>query len=336
MISLKRHMSQHAEDTLSAVLDCYGGLVDAVAASAGRVCPAVGQQCSQGLRLLAERLCAAVSPSAVTETGREIQSQVDAWGTRAGEYYGRKTVEIRELLVIMAEAAAAASQRNQDHRRQFTAVSEQLNKAGDLEDLAQIRQLVRRTASEIKTGAERMAEENEQSVAALRTEVAAYQRRLEAAEAQAEKDELTGLLNRAGLTRALEARIRAGRPFCLLMADLNEFKRLNDRFGHLAGDEVLKTFGVELRAQFRALDVVARWGGDEFVVLIDAADSEIQTRMEAVRHWVFGDYTVTVDGKPRKTRVTAAMGLASWQPGMTAARLFAAADAAMYRDKARR
>jgi diguanylate cyclase (GGDEF)-like protein len=116
---------------------------------------------------------------------------------------------------------------------------------------------------------------------------------------------------------------------------LDNFKQTNDLYGHPAGDTLLKQFATELRAFFRSTDIVSRWGGDEFLVIIDCYAEEARERVEPVKKWVCGDYSIKVGGQTRKVSVSASVGLASWRAGDTADALIARADTAMYLEKAR-
>jgi diguanylate cyclase (GGDEF)-like protein len=95
--------------------------------------------------------------------------------------------------------------------------------------------------------------------------------------AAARTDPLTGMLNRRGFHERFDLEIerssRSGEPFALLLGDLDEFKRLNDRFGHIAGDEALAAVGATLRDASRAIDTAARIGGEEFVLLMPGTAS---------------------------------------------------------------
>ena len=330
MISLRGAIEQHREELLHSVLDCCRAVVGAVAENGARVCPPVANTFQQNLVALCDRLASATAPWDVSRTDEQIGREIEDWSTRASEYYRRKAGEIRDVMMAMNEAAKSVADRDERYRAQFSQVSTQLQQIGDLEDLTRIKQIVQTSVGELRSCVDRMVEDGRQSVASLRTQLAAYEKRLEEAERASSTDTLTGLLNRAGVEREIGVRIRAARAFCLVVADLNGFKAINDTHGHAAGDELLKAFAHEFKGQFRTHDAVGRWGGDEFVVLLDGPESEVRMRMDGVRRWVLGEYPLP-DGV--KVTVGAAIGIAAWREGQTAGQLFAEADRAMYAEK---
>ncbi|MBL7255712.1 EAL domain-containing protein [Actinoplanes sp. LDG1-01] len=142
-------------------------------------------------------------------------------------------------------------------------------------------------------------------------------------------DPLTGLANRTGLEDAIAIAARRGEPAALLLIDLDDFKLINDAYGHAAGDTVLTEFGHHLRAVVRAKDTCARIGGDEFAVLLTggaAPDVVAQRILGALTaHPVrLGEDTVLVH---------ASIGLTDARPGDTTKELMRRADLAMYAAK---
>jgi len=137
------------------------------------------------------------------------------------------------------------------------------------------------------------------------------------------------------IERELELRASQGGPFSVIYVDLNGFKQINDTLGHVAGDDLLRQFAGELRTAFRMADIVGRWGGDEFLVLVDGDFPEAVTRTERIKKWVDGKYVLTTESGIRKVQVSAASGVATWQAGDTARTILQRADAAMYQNKER-
>ncbi len=99
-------------------------------------------------------------------------------------------------------------------------------------------------------------------------------RSFERTQIQARTDALTGLANRRSAEVRLRQAVRAGRPFVLVLADLDRFKSLNDTYGHRAGDEALRLFATVVRDGVRPQDLASRWGGEEFCFLLDGMDAE--------------------------------------------------------------
>src|SRR5204862_5558047 len=102
--------------------------------------------------------------------------------------------------------------------------------------------------------------------------------RFEALEQLAATDPLTGLANRRGCEKSIAGEIsraeRERKPLSCIMLDIDRFKQVNDTMGHQAGDQVLRDLSTMLRQSVRAYDIVARWGGEEFLLILPGADLE--------------------------------------------------------------
>jgi two-component system cell cycle response regulator len=160
---------------------------------------------------------------------------------------------------------------------------------------------------------------------------------IEETQRQASTDSLTGLLNRRAVIRALEVELarseRHAYPLSVLLLDIDHFKSVNDRRGHAAGDQVLSRIGSLLAASMRKSDLGARWGGEEFVVVLmstDLAGGRIVA--ERIRADVEALEILDMDAQP--IRVTASVGLATLRDTDTLHALVDRADRAMYSAKA--
>jgi diguanylate cyclase (GGDEF)-like protein len=115
----------------------------------------------------------------------------------------------------------------------------------------------------------------------------------------------------------------------VVVADLDWFKKVNDRFGHPAGDNVLREFADLLRESLRDVDVAGRWGGEEFLLVLPGTDLAGGAKVaDRIRRALAGRIVLSVDGAP--IPVTASFGVAAYPAAATASELFAAADAALY------
>jgi diguanylate cyclase (GGDEF)-like protein/PAS domain S-box-containing protein len=173
----------------------------------------------------------------------------------------------------------------------------------------------------------------------MMTDVSADRLLAQQLEHRAHHDALTGLPNRHLFRDRIDQQIvqaqRDGRPFALMLIDVNHFKRINDALGHDIGDQLLRTLGARLRRCARASDTVARYGGDEFVLLL-GADSN-GSRLEGIRSRIdrVMQRPVVIDGY--EIRISCSVGVSVYPvDGLDQSALFRKADMAMYSDKSTR
>lgn len=158
-------------------------------------------------------------------------------------------------------------------------------------------------------------------------------RDLEQVELLASLDPLTGVANRRDLDRELAARIAAGQEFCVLLFDVNGFKVINDRYGHLYGDQVLKQVAARLASQVRARDYVCRWGGDEFLAILACDLAIAASRSRQIAERLNGPYHIAAEGREIRVAASVTVGFVQYRTGESAEELFRRADNAMYGQK---
>ena len=345
MISLKKYLDMDGrkaastdgvpDGLLAATLEAYRSALSAFGRNGSRACPAVSSGLQKNLGNLSAQISGKVTPAVIAETEKKVEEQLDEWGGRSAEYFKAKANEVKELLIVLARTAQSVGERDQRYTSQFNEFTKRLHTIANLEDLTQIRTSIVKGANELKTCVDRMAQDNQASVAQLRAEVSNYETKLKAAEELALKDDLTGLANRRSVEERIEWRITHKQAFCVMILDLNQFKPINDNYGHITGDSLLKQFAQELRGNLRSSDIAGRWGGDEFIVVLDCDISGSGKQVERMRKWVFGEYTLQggPGSQPVKIAVDASIGVAQWKEGETLQQLVQRADAAMYREK---
>jgi diguanylate cyclase (GGDEF)-like protein len=157
---------------------------------------------------------------------------------------------------------------------------------------------------------------------------------------QATHDALTGLFNRAVILDLLDQEMarmqREGRMMAVLLVDIDHFKRVNDTYGHLAGDAVLRCFAEKLSKSIRTYDHVGRYGGEEFLMLVGNLPLQEAEERLACIHSELTDLAVEFEG--RDIRITCSIGVSFVLPGgsqLEVSQALSAADKALYEAKRR-
>ncbi|NWC89470.1 diguanylate cyclase [Pseudomonas reactans] len=246
-----------------------------------------------------------------------------------------------------ADSRSAARELDTQIREQVDGLQSSVQEAADLDSLKHVLeshlegllgtmdehqqqrdQREQETAARLKGLAERVAN--------MEQEAQGYREHLEVQRQKALIDPLTGLPNRAAWSERLDQEVNTwhqrGNNLSLAMLDLDHFKRINDGYGHLAGDKVLKIIANVLRKRLRPSDFIARFGGEEFVLLMPNSSLSDALAAGEVLRAAIEACPFHFKGEP--VTITVSMGVAQFQPGERSDLALKRADEALYRAKA--
>jgi diguanylate cyclase len=239
-----------------------------------------------------------------------------------------RQVEMTSLISLVREAVSAMTG---DHDKLDIHLNQSAQRFEELALCDDLRRLKERLASEVVV-LKRVAVERrrswESTVSVFEQKVATLERQLIDTKREASLDPLTRIANRRTFDRVCQTWIEAGKgPFVLALVDLDDFKSINDTRGHSVGDRVLLQVAQALKAAVRSVDLVARFGGDEFAVLATGVTlAQAQQRMNAVAATLARATVLPGEVLP----ITLSCGIAAFAEGDTVDALMRRADQALY------
>jgi diguanylate cyclase (GGDEF)-like protein len=324
---------RNPETPQTLAVEAYRAALAEMGRSSVDACPATGPALERSLLQAADALSLAATLDTFASSGNTVRRELQDWGRATARHYHAKAGEVKQVLLSMTQTVASVGERDERCAEQMHSLTSNLSRIATLDDLSTMRASIERSAADLKQSVERMVTDGATIFDQFHATVATFQARLEQAEQAASCDALTRLRSRLCMEVQLDDRAAAGKPFCVALFDIDGFKHVNDTYGHVVGDELLKQFATELRSACRSSDIVGRWGGDEFVVLLECNLDVAAAQIERVSKWVCGSYVVDGVAGPVKLSLTASVGVAQFTPPETVKELLDRADAAMYRQK---
>ena len=280
-----------------------------------------------------EQLCAILHDHRDRETALALGDEIVAICTQLLESASPLKSAARELAAAVALVREAISSMSVEERELGQSLVETAGRFDALRlvpDLNQLRAGLAREVAALRDVAAAREAQWKRRAKHVERKIAVLEDQLAETQVEAMHDAVTGLVNRRTAEKSFAALQTARRPFVLGLMDLDDFKSINDTLGHLSGDEALRRVAAALQVAFRTTDVVGRFGGDEFIVIM--VDTALMQAEHRFRTLIRDLPTVTFgDGEERQLRMTC--GVAEFSAGDTFEGLVKRADQALYEAK---
>ncbi|MFQ5450130.1 MAG: GGDEF domain-containing protein [Nitrospinaceae bacterium] len=289
------------------------------------------------LRQLEDVVKKAIRSKPVTGIAKDIEDFFNQW-ILENEFRGTKDEAMKQIVLDLSSAIQQMVSTSGSFDQNMGKYVEKIQAAGKIDDILSLKDGIIKEIQQVQATSQTMRKELEE----YRSTTQSLASKLEQTEAKALVDSLTKVLNRNAYNMKIAQMIReyhrAGgksiltrKTFCLFVVDIDHFKKFNDQYGHKAGDRVLRSVASTIQETLRATDLVFRYGGEEFVILLAQCTLDNALSLaNKIRSQVEKEYFVDQD---KKMKITISVGVAAAQENDTEVTLFERADQAMYSAK---
>ena len=267
---------------------------------------------------------------------RRVRELVAAQRKMEQLFLDKKEAELKDIISTLGNQLKEAAKEDEEFGLQLSRSIEDLRGAADLDDIQEIRRRIKDGMDRISDHITTKREHDRGRIHDLRQQIRGLHLKLDTAKMESMTDALTGIYNRGAFDQQIVSEVTSahqlGRTVSVAMVDIDHFKRVNDTYGHQAGDMVLADVAQLLvREFFRKSDIVARYGGEEFIAILVHAKLEDAHRLSERLLKAIAEREIKYDDQI--IRLTASVGVAQLLPNETADALVRRADQALYQAK---
>jgi diguanylate cyclase len=254
-------------------------------------------------------------------------------------YIAEREQELRDIIDLLTKAMASLDVENRDFYNRVHDQSEKMEQITLLDDIKKIKSALQLEVTQMREIVDQKKDQDRRQVQLLASQVDSLRQELEKTKAKSMTDGLTGVYNRQAFDDTLKDLMVRSRvmnsDLSLLMLDLDDFKKINDTYGHLIGDRVLVAFSQKCRKSIRGDDVLARYGGEEFAIILPGANlkNALNKGRQICDAIASARYATDSENSDDYLSVTVSIGVTACMRDDTAEAMISRADKALYKAK---
>ncbi len=256
------------------------------------------------------------------------------------DYLEERDLELRNIIDLLSRAMVAINSENDAYHQQILQKGEKIEQITRLDDIRKIKTALEKEVESLRETVQAKQTDEKTRIESLSSQVKILREELQTAKEESMRDGLTGVYNRRAFDRHVKYLVdqnlvqRTG--FAILLLDIDDFKRINDTYGHPVGDRVILALANACRQMIRSDDYLARYGGEEFVILLPGASrrNAAKKARQICKSIAKTRYALNDDSDALPLSITASIGVAACAPKDDVDMLLERADKALYKAKA--
>lgn len=267
---------------------------------------------------------------------RKHRKRIRRFIDRQNRYLTEREKELKDIIDLLAKAMVSLDADNQQFHQKIYRQSEKIEQFTRLDDIKKLKQALVIEIENIRKTVHAKQDHDSKQLKSLSKQVSTLNLELKRARVDSVTDGLTGVFNRKALDHHLDSLVeqntRTPAAFAVLMVDIDDFKTINDAYGHLIGDRVLLALARKCQGLIRNDDFIARYGGEEFVIVLPNASLANATKKAQRICTSVADTRYALNDKKdvHILNITVSIGISVYQTGDTAEAVIARADRALY------
>jgi diguanylate cyclase (GGDEF)-like protein len=327
VISIRKKMEESEQNaqTFSALLNTFLSVTSAIPKAALPANPELSRQSTEVLQPFATRLKNSPGSDTIDEAGKIASQQIEAICQSNRVAIEDRDTALKDVVASVAEAISGFRGNGVRHESDLNRLADDFDSLSHIENVSDFRFRLRDIVIKLRETTLEIRRESERSFRQFESQVSVFQQRLETARKESGVDRLTGLGSRREAERHMRNIPRREAPVCVLLFDIEGFRKVNERHGTLFGDKLLRSFAHLLSERFADDNRLYRWGADEFLVIAEGSQPAlVESCREICRSFAMpGRYFTTLaEGGRVALTATVAFGSAQYEGGENIEKLY--------------